>query len=390
MEYRFCPVESLVRSFTQMPETSCCFPSDSFWCNKSVLLTGHTGFKGAWLAIWLHALGARVTGYALEPPTDPSLFQLARVGQLITSSVIADIRDGQLLQEVVNAVKPEVVIHMAAQSLVRTSYSEPVATYATNVMGTVNLLEAVRHSPEVRAVINVTTDKCYENRELGSPFKEDEPMGGDDPYSSSKACSELLTKAWRRSFFNCSDGNRHQVAVATARAGNVIGGGDWAQDRLLPDFFRSVLAGNTIKIRNPQSIRPWQHVLEPLSGYLVLAERLYEQGAEVGESWNFGPAESGAQSVASVAECLCTRWGQGSRYELDRSDQPPEAGFLRLDSSKARSRLGWQPRWNLEKAIDATVDWVLQWQAGADPYLLTQSQIEQYEATSSIETTQEM
>lgn len=371
-----------------MPETSC-FPSDSFWCNKSVLLTGHTGFKGAWLAIWLHALGAKVSGYALEPPTDPSLFRLARVEQLIASSVIADIRDGQLLQQFFNAVKPEIVIHMAAQSLVRTSYSEPVATYATNVMGTVNLLEAVRHSPEVRAVINVTTDKCYENRELGSPFTEDEPMGGDDPYSNSKACSELVTKAWRRSFFNQPDGNRHQVAVATARAGNVIGGGDWAKDRLLPDFFRAVQAGNVIKIRNPQSIRPWQHVLEPLSGYLLLAQCLYEQGAEVAESWNFGPAESDAQPVASVAEYLCARWGQDSRYELDRSDQPPEAGFLRLDSSKSRSRLGWQPRWKLKKAIDATVDWVLQWQVGADPYVLTRSQIEQYEAASSIEITQE-
>ena len=359
----------------------------SFWKGRRVFVTGHTGFKGSWLCLWLHKHGALVTGYALEPPTDPSLFDLCRIGEVV-SSVIADVRDGERLKLELSAAQPEIVIHMAAQPLVRDSYNIPVETYAVNVMGTVNLLEAVRHCPSVRAVVNVTTDKCYENREWVWGYRENEPMGGYDPYSSSKGCSELVTAAYRQSYFNTStiqrfnDSTIHQPpAVATARAGNVIGGGDWATDRLIPDIVRSLLAGEPVRIRNPHSIRPWQHVLEPLSGYLTLAQRLYEEGGGFAEGWNFGPSDDDAMPVEWIVRKMCELWGNGARYEIDGGNHPHEAHYLKLDCSKAVMRLGWQPRWDLEKALRSIVEWVTLYRAGGDLRALCLKQIETYEST---------
>lgn len=339
--------------------------STSFWQGKRVFLTGHTGFKGSWLSMWLHALGANVTGYALEPPTDPSLFDLARVGELITS-VIADVRDLERLKEALLAAAPEVVIHMAAQPLVRDSYKIPVETYATNLMGTVHLLEAVRSTPTVRAVVNVTTDKVYENREWVWGYRENEALGGYDPYSNSKGCSELVTAAYRSSYFNPEDYGRHGVAVASARAGNVIGGGDWAADRLIPDIVRAVLAGETVRVRHPHAIRPWQHVLEPLSGYLLLAQRLYEEGTRYGGGWNFGPHEKDARPVQWLVQRFCERWEEGAAYELDPGEHPHEAHCLKLDCSKASLELGWQPRWGLEQALESIVAWTRSYRDGKD------------------------
>lgn len=335
----------------------------SFFYGKKVFLTGHTGFKGSWLTLWLLKLGAEVHGYALEPPTEPSLFNLlgfnSPTPQLF--STIADIRDGATLSAAMQRIQPAIVIHMAAQPLVRDSYSIPVDTYAINVMGTVNLLEAVRHCPSVKAVVNVTTDKCYENKEWVWGYRENEPMGGFDPYSSSKGCSELVTAAYRNSFFstfNSSSTLQHRgAAVATARAGNVIGGGDWATDRLVPDIIRALLAKEPVRIRNPHAIRPWQHVLEPLSGYLSLAQHLYEQGAEFAEGWNFGPADEDAKPVEWIVQRLCEQWGGSANYKIDTGDHPHEAHYLKLDCSKARIRLGWQPRWNLETSLNAIVNW---------------------------------
>lgn len=352
--------------------------SPSFWTGKSVFLTGHTGFKGSWLSIWLHALGAQVTGYALEPPSEPNLYRLAGI-QDITRSIIGDIRDSARLQQALTSAAPEIVIHMAAQPLVRESYLFPVDTYSTNVMGTVNLLEAVRQCHTVRAVINVTTDKCYDNQEVDHPFKEDEPLGGYDPYSSSKACSELATAAWRSSYFNPQDYARHRVAIATVRAGNVIGGGDWARDRLIPDCIRALQAGEPIRIRNPHAIRPWQHVLEPLSGYLTLAQRLYEQGCDYAGAWNFGPVAEDAKPVEWIVRRLCEKWGGTARHDVDAGVHPHEARYLRLDISKAQTRLGWYPCWNLEQALDATLEWVRVWQEGGDLAAQSVAQIERYE-----------
>lgn len=337
-----------------------------FWRGKKVFLTGHTGFKGSWLCLWLHKLGAEIHGYALDPPTNPSLFELARVSDLLTSHQLADIRDGMTLAAAMQRVQPEIVIHMAAQPLVRDSYQIPVETYAINVMGTVNLLEAVRHCTSVKTVVNVTTDKCYENKEWVWGYREDEPMGGFDPYSNSKGCSELVTAAYRQSFFNHQQYEKHGVALATARAGNVIGGGDWANDRLIPDIIRAIMAGEPVRIRNPHAIRPWQHVLEPLSGYLTLAQRLYEDGSAYAEGWNFGPADEDAKPVEWIVKRLCDQWGDGARYEIDNGDHPHEAHYLKLDCSKARMRLGWTPCWNLSKALDSIMDWVKVYQAGGD------------------------
>lgn len=328
----------------------------SFWNGKKVFVTGHTGFKGSWLSLWLHQLGAQVAGYALQPPTSPSLFEVAQVAQGMKSN-IGDIRDASMLANAMRQAGPEIVIHMAAQPLVRRSYVDPIETYSTNVMGTVHLLEAVRQTPSVRAVVNVTTDKCYENKEWVWGYRENEPMGGFDPYSSSKGCAELVTAAYRNSFFNSSNHSEHQVALATARAGNVIGGGDWAEDRLIPDILRAIQADQPVNIRNPHATRPWQHVLEPLSGYLALAEKLYAQGPVFAEAFNFGPAEEDAKPVQWIVEQLTRSWGDGAAWNLDGGTHPHEANYLKLDCSKARASLGWSPRWDLEQALQAIIVW---------------------------------
>jgi len=353
--------------------------SNKFWAAKKVFVTGHTGFKGSWLCLWLHALGADVSGYALEPPTQPSLFELARVGDLI-SSQIADIRDAVALQRILSRASPEVVFHLAAQPLVRESYLNPVDTFYTNVMGTVHLLEVVRNVPSVRAVVNVTTDKCYENREWYWGYRENEPLGGYDPYSASKGCSELVTSAFRNSFFNPIDYERHNVGIATARAGNVIGGGDWAADRLIPDCLRALLRGNPVSIRNPMSIRPWQHVLEPLSGYLLLAQRLCEGDSRFAQAWNFGPNDEDARPVEWIVERLCRQWGRGATYLVDGGAYPHEAHYLKLDCSKARAELSWRPRWSLEMAIDRIIEWTTAYQEGKDMRDVSLKQIADYES----------
>lgn len=355
-----------------------------FWHGKRVFITGHTGFKGSWLCLWLHRLGAQVHGYALAPPTDPSLFAEARIDELVTST-IADIRDGERLAAEMRAAAPEIVIHMAAQPLVRDSYKIPVETYGVNVMGTVNLLEAVRACPSVRAVVNVTTDKCYENREWAWGYRENEPMGGYDPYSSSKACSELVTAAYRNSYFNPAAYADHGVAVASARAGNVIGGGDWANDRLIPDIIRAILTDEPVRIRNPHAIRPWQHVLEPLSGYLRLAERLYGDGPAFAQPWNFGPADEDARPVEWIVRRLCAAWGAGARFEIDAGEHPHEAHYLKLDCSKARAELTWRPRWSLETALDLIIDWTRACRDGKDLREVSLHQIAEYEEASRVE-----
>lgn len=357
--------------------SSTCQDLSAFWKGKSVFLTGHTGFKGSWLSLWLYALGAKVTGYALAPPTIPSMYQLAGIDGLVTS-VIGDIREYVTLHQALSLSEPEIVFHLAAQPLVRDSYLAPIATYSTNVMGTVNLLEAVRQCPSVRAVVNVTSDKCYDNPEVGHPFREEEPLGGYDPYSSSKACSELVTAAWRSSYFNPHSYAQHRVAIATARAGNVIGGGDWAKDRLIADCIRALQAAEPILIRNPNATRPWQHVLEPLSGYILLAQRLHEQGCEYGSSWNFGPFEDDAKSVGWIVNRLCEKWRENASYTIDAGEHLHEAHCLRLDISKAQSRLGWHPRWSIEQALDATLEWVHTWLGGNDLAAQSLAQIERY------------
>ena len=363
--------------------------TNTFFQGKKVFLTGHTGFKGSWLTLWLLKLGAEVHGYALEPPTEPNLFKLLNLHQPSTInhqlfSTIADIRDGATLSAAMQRIQPEIVIHMAAQPLVRDSYNIPVETYATNVMGTVNLLEAVRHCPSVRAVVNVTTDKCYENKEWVWGYRENEPMGGFDPYSSSKGCAELVTAAYRQSFFNhqlSAINYQHGAAIATARAGNVIGGGDWATDRLIPDIIRAIMANEPVRIRNPHAIRPWQHVLEPLSGYLTLAQRLYEEGSTYAEGWNFGPTDDDAKPVGWIVKRLCEQWGADARYEIDSGDHPHEAHYLKLDCSKARMRIGWQPRWNLDTAMQAIVEWTRGYCAQGPIREICLQQISRYETS---------
>jgi CDP-glucose 4,6-dehydratase len=356
-------------------------PGADFWSGRRVFLTGHTGFKGSWLCLWLHRLGARISGYALAPPTQPNLFELARIAELLHRHQLADVRDGAALAAAMAAAQPEIVIHLAAQPLVRTSYEDPLATYATNVMGSVHLFEAVRSCPSVRGVINVTTDKCYENREWLRGYRENDALGGDDPYSSSKGCSELVTAAYRQSFFNPREYERHQVAVASARAGNVIGGGDWAVDRLVPDILRALSAGEPVRIRHPHAVRPWQHVLEPLCGYLSLARRLHEEGPAFAEAWNFGPAEGDTRPVEWIVQQLSASWGKGAGYTLDSGVHPHEAGYLKLDCSKARQRLGWVPRWNLPVALAATLAWNQGHGAGCDLRQLSLEQIAAYEET---------
>ncbi|WP_346353477.1 CDP-glucose 4,6-dehydratase [Azotosporobacter soli] len=351
--------------------------SKDFWSGKKVFITGHTGFKGSWLSLWLHMLGAEVTGYALNPPTDPALFTLCRIHELVTS-IIGDIRDREKVQAEMLKAQPEIVIHMAAQPLVRESYLNPAETYEINVMGTVNLFEAVRKCNSVKAVVNVTTDKCYENKEWPWGYRENEPMGGYDPYSNSKSCSELITASYRDSFFNAKEYAKHGTAVASARAGNVIGGGDWAKDRLIPDCIRSLINGEKIGIRNPRAIRPWQHVVEPLGGYLLLARELYETGMEFAEGWNFGPNDTDAKSVEWIVETLCRKWGDGASYEVNTGEQPHEANYLKLDISKAKHRLAWNPKWSLETGLDRIIVWNTAYLGNEDMREITLKQIEEY------------
>ncbi len=352
-------------------------PDNKFWNNRKVLITGHTGFKGSWLTLLLHHLGAKLYGYALDPPTDPSLFKSANLKELITSN-IADIRDYDRLLDVLKEFSPEVVIHMAAQPLVRESYRNPRETYEINVMGTVNLLEAIRHTPGIKAVVNVTTDKCYENHEWHWGYRENEPMGGYDPYSNSKGCSELVTAAFRNSYFNPKDHQNHGVALASARAGNVIGGGDWASDRLIPDFMRAITNGKKVKIRSPYAIRPWQHVLEPLTGYLNLAAKLYTEGPKYAEGWNFGPNDKDAKSVEWIIDTICKLWGDGATFDIDTNPHKHEANYLKLDWSKAKAELGWIPKWSIEDSLQSIVDWNKAYLVGKNMRTVCNDQIELY------------
>lgn len=328
-----------------------------FWSGKRVFLTGHTGFKGGWLSLWLSSMGAKVTGYALAPNTSPNFFGEAQIEGDLEKSHLADIRDLEKLKEAMADAKPEIVIHMAAQPLVRYSYINPVETYATNVMGTVNVLESIRSLNCVRAVVIVTTDKCYENRERAVGYREDEPMGGHDPYSSSKGCSELVTSAYRQSYFSPEKFNQHRVAIASARAGNVIGGGDWSEDRLIPDAIKAFEMNKALIIRNPLATRPWQHVLEPLSSYLVLAQALYQGGARFNGGWNFGPHDEDTRSVKEVINLLIEKWISGASWEQDKSEQPHEAHSLKLNCLKAQQLLNLVPKWSLEQAIEKITQW---------------------------------
>lgn len=353
----------------------------SFWEGKRVLITGHTGFKGSWLSLWLQNAGAHVTGYSLLPPTQPSMFDVAKVARGM-NSIIGDVRNQTSLEKIFTENQPEIVIHMAAQALVRLSYHNPVETYSTNVMGTIHLLEAVRKTPSVRAVVNVTSDKCYENREWVWGYRENEAMGGFDPYSNSKGCAELVTSAYRNSFFNESIDNK-SVALASARAGNVIGGGDWATDRLIPDIIQAIAHNRPVKIRNPHAIRPWQHVLEPLSGYMCLAQKLCEQGTDYAEAWNFGPNENDTQPVQWIVEQLIKKWGGDARWEIDKNEHPHEAHYLKLDCSKSKMRLNWQPRWSLGQALTSIIDWQKAYQSGQDMREFSLGQIALYSEKSN-------
>jgi CDP-glucose 4,6-dehydratase len=365
----------------------------TFYANKRVFITGHTGFKGSWLSLWLNTFGAQVIGYSLEPPTEPSLFKICRINELV-NSIKGDIRDLKYLQQVMVEASPDIVIHMAAQALVRDSYLMPVETFATNVMGTVNVLEAVAHTPTVRAVVIVTTDKCYENREAIWGYRENDALGGYDPYSSSKACAELVTGAYRNSFFKpagLSDRKPTTLTttssvspcVASARAGNVIGGGDWARDRLVPDCIRSIMKGEKSVIRNPSAIRPWQHVMDPLAGYLILAQRLYVDGHEYTGPWNFGPNDEDARPVSWIVDRFSQVFPDFC-CECSDTPQPHEAHFLKLDSSKARYYLGWQPRWRLVTAIHKTLRWYEAWLRAEDMRAVTFQQIIEYQQEKEV------
>ncbi len=357
-------------------------PDTAIWQDRSVLITGHTGFKGSWLALWLARHGAKISGFAQPPDTDPSLYTLA-VGKAGAATYFGDIADLTTVRACVDAVAPEVVFHMAAQSLVRPSYQDPVGTYATNVMGTVHLLDAVRHAGTVKAVVVVTSDKAYENREWLWAYREDEALGGHDPYSNSKGCAELVTSAYRRSFFS-KPGN-DLCRIATARAGNVIGGGDWSKDRLIPDIIRSLSRGESTEIRSPHAVRPWQHVLEPLSGYLRLAECLLGQdGRNYAEAWNFGPPDEDCRPVSYLVERIAANWRPEGAWHLSKGPHPHEAHFLKVDASKARARLGWHSRLSLDLALDWTTEWYRRQHDGEDVWGLTHDQIASYEGLQGI------
>lgn len=348
------------------------------WQGRRVLVTGHTGFKGSWLALWLTAMGARVTGFALPPPTQPSLFDATRLGEIV-DHVEGDVRDLAALRDTIERARPEVIFHLAAQPLVRLSYEQPVETYATNVMGTVHLLDAAWRAGGVRAIVCVTSDKCYENREWDWPYRESDPMGGHDPYSSSKGCAELVVAAWRRSFF-AGDG----PLTATVRAGNVIGGGDWAADRLVPDLLRAFEAGTTPVIRAPDAVRPWQHVLEALGGYVLVAERLLAGEHRLADAWNFGPGDRDARPVRWIVERMRAAWrDEAGEAVIDGGARPHEAGLLRLDSARARAALGWRPVLGLGEAIDWIIDWHKAVGGGGDARAATLAQIAHYAALSA-------
>ena len=344
----------------------------SFWKDKKVFITGHTGFKGSWLSIWLEYMGAEVCGIALEPPTTPNNFTVSKTSQYMLS-LIGDTRDAELIHSAMSNFRPDIVLHLAAQPLVRLSYIDPMETYTTNIIGTLNVLEACKKVDSVKAIVNVTTDKCYENKEWPWGYREDEPMGGYDPYSSSKGCSELITSCYERSFFN-----NGTCALASARAGNVIGGGDWAVDRIVPDTLRAFENDEKVNIRYPNAIRPWQHVLEPLSGYLTLAQKLYTEGDVYSGGWNFGPHDIDAKPVDWIVSHMSNKWGGNTGYTVDGENHPHEAHYLKLDISKARAKLNWSPRWDLNKALDATIEWHQAWLKKDDMQQVCVSQIKNY------------
>lgn len=345
----------------------------TFWQNKKVLVTGHTGFKGSWLSLWLGKMGANVVGFSLSPPTTPNLFDLANVHDSLFSHNVDDIRNYADIFQVVKTHRPEIVIHMAAQSLVLPSYDQPIETYATNVMGTVNLLEALRQVDCAKAIINVTSDKCYDNKKQNGSYTENDTLGGHDPYSNSKACSELVTSAYRNSYFK-----ENQIGLASARAGNVIGGGDWALYRLIPDIMTHCMKKQTIPIRHPQAIRPWQHVLEPLKGYLLLAQSLYKNPSDYSEAWNFGPQEEDAAPVSWIVDYIVNQWNENTTWMIEKNSERNEACYLKLDSSKAKTRLNWQPHWTLTTGLDKTIEWYKQYQSGKNMQEVTMVQIQQY------------
>lgn len=351
-----------------------------FYRSKKIFITGHTGFKGTWICIWLKLMGAKVCGFSLEPPTALNFYELSRINHEI-DSIRGDIRDLASLQKAIAGFQPDIVIHMAAQALVRKSYENPVETYSTNIMGTVNLLESVRLEKNVKAVINVTSDKCYEDKNALRGYKETDLMGGFDPYSSSKGCSELITWAYARSFFSChSPGIDLQTNVATARAGNVIGGGDFAKDRLIPDMVKAFLSRNVVDIRNPNAIRPWQHVIEPIFGYLLLAWKLCEHGAECSGPWNFGPDAQGLKNVGYLADKFTAMWGEDAKWIHDQADHPHESPLLGLDASKAKALLGWQTLWDIDQTLTHTADWYKCFRDDTENLTtLTKAQINAYE-----------
>ncbi len=350
---------------------------NNFYRGKRVLVTGHTGFKGSWLSIWLHALGAEVVGVALDPATDRDNFALSGIGNKIKADIRADIRDGQRMKELFAAYKPEIVFHLAAQPLVRLSYDIPVETYQTNVMGTINVMEAIRATDSVKVGVMITTDKCYENKEQIWGYRENEPMGGYDPYSSSKGAAEIAISSWRRSFFNQEKYAEHGKSIASVRAGNVIGGGDWALDRIIPDCIRALEAGNPIDIRSPKAIRPWQHVLEPLGGYLLLARKMWEAPTKYCEGWNFGPRTESISTVWEVAEKVISHYGSGTLRDLSDPNALHEARLLMLDISKAKFRLGWEPVLNIDRTVGMTTEWYKKYRS-MDVHTLCIEQIAEY------------